>query len=114
MEELLKQLIEKSKTNRKVFNQIKNVAITLGEFELASQLREMELEAFPETEEVKQMRIEIKQLTRTFALMGMTLDDHTSWLVNETVKLYNQKGGELSLEDATKLLTLRDQLYPKS
>jgi hypothetical protein len=59
MEQLFKQLIEAAKKNRKGLIRLKNAAVTLHEFELASQLRELETKNFPETEEIKYTKAEL-------------------------------------------------------
>ena len=51
MQQLLTDLVEKAKSNKKGLIMLKNTAVRCQQFELASQLRELETSLFPETDE---------------------------------------------------------------
>jgi hypothetical protein len=112
MEKLFNQLIEAAKKNRKGFNRLKNAVVVCQQFELASQLREIEKEAFPETEEVVAAKTEAKKLSIAFKMVDLNINEGTCWLINQTIKIYNQKNGDISVDDASVLTVKVQELYP--
>lgn len=111
MEKLLKQLIEVAKTNRKGFNRLKDAVVTLQQFELASELRNIEKIAFPETEEIKAIKLEAKHLRVTFRMVELNVSDDICWLIAETLKMHNKKKGKFSIEDAVNLRLKKEQIF---
>lgn len=111
MEKLFNQLIEAAKKNRKGFNRLKNAVVICQQFELASQLREIEKEAFPETEEVTASKAEAKKLSTAFKMVDLNINEHTCWLINETIKVHNEKKDDFSVADAAALQVKVQELY---
>jgi uncharacterized protein YydD (DUF2326 family) len=112
MEKLFEQLIQSAKTNRKGFLRLKNAVVTCQQFELASALREIELKAFPETDEIKEAKNKVQTLKLALKLVDISVKDEDCWLVYETFKLYDKIGVNFSLEEASKLLAMKQELYP--
>lgn len=102
-EKLFEQLIEKAKENKYDFILLKNTVVKLQQFELASQLRELELELFPESEEDKKAKEIARDMRLLFAMVEINAPDATCFLIAETLKAYNEKKGEFSLEDAVRI-----------
>jgi hypothetical protein len=111
MEKLFNQLIEAAKKNRKGFNRLKNAVVVCQQFELASQLREIEKEAFPETEEVVAAKAEAKKLNIAFRMVDLNINEATCWLIDQTIKMRNEKHSDFSVDDAVKLRLKVDELY---
>lgn len=111
MEQLFKQLIEAAKKNRKGLIRLKNAAVTLQEFELASQLRELETKNFPETEEVKAAKKQAKDLNLLFRMVDLNVSEDKCWLIAETLKLYNKKKGKFDIKDAAKIRAKEVELF---
>lgn len=111
MEQLFNQLIEAAKKNRKGFNRLKNAVVTCQQFELASQLRDIEKEAFPETEEVKLAKEQAKKLNLAFRMVELNISEDVCWLIAETLKMHNEKQGEFSIDDAVKLRCKKEELF---
>lgn len=111
MEQLFKQLIEAAKKNRKGLIRLKNAAVTLQEFELASQLRELETKNFPETEEVKAAKKQAKDLSLLFRMVDLNVSEDKCWLIAETLKLYNKKKGKFDIKDAAKIRAKEVELF---
>jgi hypothetical protein len=111
MEKLFEQLIEAAKKNRKGFNRLKNAVVTCQQFELASQLRDIEKEAFPETEEVKLAKEQAKKLNLAFRMVELNISEDVCWLIAATLKMHNEKQGEFSIHDAVKLMLKKEELF---
>lgn len=111
MENLFKDLIEVAKTDRKLLNKLKNISVEGKQYELASQLREIERDTFPETEENKLAKEQAEKLSTVFRMVDLNVSEETCWLISETVKIYNEKKGEFSLQDATSIKTKKQAIY---
>lgn len=111
MDKLFEQLIEAAKGNRKGFNRLKNAVVTCQQFELASKLRDIEKEAFPETEEVKLAKETAKKLNLAFRMVELNISEDVCWLIAETLKMHNEKGGEFSIDDSVKLRLKKEELF---
>jgi hypothetical protein len=85
MEQLPKQLIEAAKKNRKGLNQLKRALVTLKEYELASNLREIELKSFPETAEVKVSKEIVANLKVALNMVGLQVSDDAIYTIYETI-----------------------------
>lgn len=111
MDTLLRQLIEATKQNRKGFRFLKNAAIICQQFELASLLRDIEKEAFPETEEVKRIKKESRDLANAFKMVDLRVSDELAYLISETIKKHNEKKGEFTVDDGIGLVEKKEQIF---
>lgn len=111
MEKLFNELFEAAKKNKKDFVALKNIVVSLGSYELASKLREIENELFPETEEIKIARLMAKKLSLTFRMVDLNIAPETCWLISETMKVYAEKGGEFSIDDAVVLIYKKYDIF---
>lgn len=101
------ELLEKAKIDRRALFRLKEVAVILKEYELASQIRQLELDNFPETkaeQEAKAIRLVLKSV-------GIDTEDKTCWLILETLKLHKEKGSEFNEDDAKKLVNKQKELW---
>ena len=111
MEQLLKQLVEAAKKDRKGLIRLKNAAVTLGEFEMAAKLREIETTNFPETDEVKSAKQKSKELNLLFRMVDLNVPEDKCWVIYETLKLHNKKKGKFDLKDAAKIRAREVELF---
>lgn len=109
----MKELLEKAKKNKKGLLRLKNALITLGDFELASKLREIELEFFPESEEVKKAKNGAVEYSNLFKMVGLNIDSETSWLIAETLNRYKKKKGKFSLQDSVDIRNKKETIFLK-
>lgn len=114
MQELLMQMLEKAKTDKKAFFMLKNLAVRCQEFELAVKVREMEKELFPESDEVKKAKEYAKELNTLFRTVELNISDHICFLIGETIKCHMEKGGEFSIMDATRILAKNKEIFDNS
>lgn len=111
MTELFNNLVEQAKKNRKGLIAIKNAAVANGQFELASRLRAIEVECFPETDEVKSSKERARKNSDIFSMVNLRVEPATAWLIEETLKVYAEKGGNFSVDDATTLRLKQEELF---
>ncbi len=111
MEKLLKQLIEAAKKNRKGFKRLKEAVVTCQQFELAAELRGIEKDTFPETEEVKLAKEQAKKLNLLFRMVDLSISEDTCWLIVQTYNCYTEKQGEFSIDDAIRLQFKKEEIF---
>lgn len=111
MEKLFNDLIESAKKNRKGFNRLKHAVVSCQQYELASKLRTIELEAFPETEEVKKAKEDAKKINLLLRMVDLNIKEDLCWLIAEALKEYKEKNGTFSVEDATRLVLKKEEIF---
>lgn len=106
--ELLKPVIEKSKTDRKIIAALKDVAVKAQAYELAFELRSIETE-IPKTDEEK----DIEKISRLFRMVGLNGSDKAAFLISEAIKGFNEKGDDFDLRSASLIITKANELFGK-
>lgn len=99
MEALVMGLLEEAKKNKKVLRSMKDLAVKAQQFELASQLRDIEVANFPESEEEKMGR----NFQTALAMVDIKCDEDLAYKIYVTTKEFLEKGGEFSLKDAANI-----------
>ena len=107
----LNPLLEIAKKDKRAFNALKNVAVQCQSYELAAELRAIEVNLFPESEELKKAKKDIIAWQTAFRMVGLNIEDATAFLVVNTVLLSQKKKGKFSLQDASDLQVKRDILF---
>jgi hypothetical protein len=107
-------LIEKAKTDKKLLRQLKNAAVRGQDFELASQLREMETELFPRSQEAKDAKAKASDLSLLFRMIELNVAESTCWLLSETLSLHQKKKGKFDLKDAAALVARKKELFEEN
>lgn len=113
IELLVKDLIDKSKKCKKGLIRLKNAAVTVQSFELASYLRDMETKLFPESAEQKAAKQKAKELVTLFGMVKLQVPDKEAYMVAETLAVYNKKKGKFDLKDAAKIITKANEYFDK-
>ena len=108
---LLLQMVEKSKTEKKLFLALKGLAVKCQQFELGAELRDMEKKLFPLTKEQTEAHEFASQLDVAFRMAEVKADKGLCWLTGQIVKEYQSKGGKFSIDDATTLVETRKKLF---
>lgn len=111
--DLISQIIEGAKKDRKHLMALKNAAVKCQQFELAANIRALENEWFPETEEQKQAKESARKLNLLFRMVDLNISEDLCWLINETLKGHNKKKGKFSIEDAVSLKFQKEKLFQK-
>jgi len=110
-ESLFSALVESAKTNRKHFAQLKAVAVACQQYELASELRTLETETFPETEEVKKEKLRAKQVRHVLSMVNANAGEDVCWMIDAAISKLNEKGGSFSIEDASEIRYKASELF---
>jgi len=113
MEELIKEMFEKAKTDKIALIKLKNMAVASQSFELASKLREIEKEFFPESDKVILSKKTAKELSTLFRMVELNVADDICWLVYETIKEYNKSKDLFDLKTAASILARKHELFYK-
>lgn len=111
MEKLLKELLESAKKDKKGLRQLKNTAVRCQNFELASQLRALELKLFPETKEQKDAKKLAKDLNLVFRNVGLAIDHEKIWVIQKALEVYNKKKMKMDLKDASQIVEKAKELF---
>lgn len=112
MEKRLIKLIEAARKDRKLLKDLKELAVRYKQYELGCDLRNMEKEAFPETEEVKEAKEYASKVNMAFRMIDLNAtNEKACWLLAKTVKAYEEKKGKFSLKDAAELSAQADRLF---
>jgi len=111
MEELLKQMLEEAKKDKKKLLQMKKMAVNMGQLELAMNLRNLEVELFPESPEVTVAKLKAAKLNLVFRMVELNIPEDVSWLVEATIKRYWKRRGNFDLKDASELVWKRKEIF---
>jgi hypothetical protein len=115
MENLLKGLLEEAKKDKVVLRCLEFAAVKGKKYELAAELREIELSNFPQTKAQKEAKYLADRTDGFLRMLGMQVSQpKDAWFLNEGFKLYFEKGGDFDLKDLAKLKTKSDKLFPDS
>jgi hypothetical protein len=107
MNELIENLIEKSKSDKKGLIALKNAAVTLQSFDLAAKLHDIEIQYFPKSDEEKLD----KELNTLFGMVGIKFPIGMAYKVHETLKVWINKKGDFSLEDSVSIVERCKELF---
>jgi len=111
MQELLNELLEKAKSNKKGLIMLKECAVRCQQFELAANLRELE-NNFPEPDEVKEAIKYANNIQTALAMAEIIpIDKQVCWLIGKIIEKHTKVGGKLSLKDVAEIVTKRDELF---
>ena len=111
MQQLLTDLVEKAKGNKKGLIMLKNTAVRCQQFELASQLRELETSLFPETDEEKEAKKLAKEINLVLRMVELNVSDDVCWLISQTLKTHSKMKGKFSIKEAAELVCKRKGLF---
>lgn len=105
------KLIEEAKKNKKLLQLLKEAAVKSQQFEFAAELRQIERENFPLTEE----QIKAKELTDfldvIFRGAEISAPKSTLWLIYNLVEGYKKKKQKFSLKDISALMAKQKEIF---
>lgn len=111
---LLTDLVEKSKSNRKLLVAIKNLAVRSQSYELAAELRELEIINFPDTEETKKLREKADLIKRVFQMADMNIEERTCAKIELVMNAVNEWKDEASIKDICRIEEILNAIYPET
>ncbi len=107
----IKQMVEDITSDKESIVLFKNLAAKTRNYELAAQLRELELDYFPDklsgSEELKIA----KKTELALRMVGIDTSLKTAYIIHEGMKLYFKKGGNTDLMSTSKIEADADELF---
>lgn len=101
---MYKELISNASRDIETLNELKNLAVKVGAFELGAECRKLEKELFPETEEETIAKKRSDELDLAFRMVGVQFKDKSIYyIIEQTMKVLNKKKGKFDLKDACKI-----------
>ncbi len=107
MEKLLMDLLKAAKKNKKGFALLKLVAVRCGQYELASQLREIELKTFKETDDEK----EAAKIKTVLAMVDIDVSDEQAWVISKAISKHNETKDGFSIKDVSEIRAKQIELF---
>lgn len=104
-------MLEKAKTDKSAFRALKNTAVKCQLFELASKLRDMERELFPETDEIKNAKERAAEMNLLFRMVDLKVPEPTCWLIDQAISMHKKKKGKFTIEDAVNLKYQAQEIF---
>lgn len=111
MEDLFLKFIEEAKTDKSKLRHLKIAAVNSKQYELAANLRALENQLFPESEEVKTAKKRASKLNLVFRMVELNIPDDVAWLIEITMKRYWKRRGNFDLRDAAELIDLKEKIF---
>lgn len=90
-------IMKEAEKDRSLLRMLKLLAVKGKQFELASELRRLETEMFPASDQEKVA----KEVAQCLSMVGLTCNDETAWKTYMAVKEYIKKEGEFTIRDAS-------------
>lgn len=113
-EYLSKQLIdvvEKAKSNKQVLRKLKDASVHAQMYELAAELRDIEVKNFPKSEEQKEAEWLARNIQTLLSMGNLSVPVNTCWLLFQIISVYNKKKGKTDLKTITDLVNTMDILF---
>lgn len=109
--ELILQLLEKAKQSKESLIKFKSFVVSLQQYELAAEIRSLEVELFPEPTKYKKQRNHAHGLSVALNLVGIHCDHESARLAWKTFNKVNKLKGKFSVEDAVKIQLENDKIF---
>jgi len=105
------KLIELAKKERYMLNILKEVALRFDDFDLASELHEIEVELYPESKKTTKEYKDAKAFTTILKIAELKADIKIGYLTLECAKVFIKKGGESALKDVAKIVDRAKKIF---
>ena len=97
--------------DKEALKNVKNALVKAKCYELASEVRKLEKEKFPETDEQKEAKAEGEKLNLLFRMVELDVHPKSAYLIAKTLKKYNRRKGNFDLRDASKIVGDVNKLF---
>ena len=109
--ELLENMVEAAKKSKKGFRTLKEAVVSLQQYELGAELRSIEKDLFPETEEVKQAKETGSRMNLLFRMLDLNVSNEIAWMIFDAIRQHGEKGSNFTLSDACDLIEKRKRIF---
>lgn len=99
----LENLVEAAKKDHKTLKALKVLAVKCQQFSLAADIRDLERELFPQTEEQKKAVLEGSNIGSLLRMIEINVPDRFAWLIYQTIKRYSKRRDNFDMKDAAEL-----------
>jgi len=107
------KLLESASKNIETLNELKNLAVKLGQYELGAELRKLEKELYPETDEEIKAKEKAKELNLIFRMVDLNIDNEVCFRIFQTLELFRKKKGKFDLKDASEIQVQSKKLFSR-
>ena len=110
----LKQLLESASKDLRTLNELKNLAVKLGQYELGAECRRLEKELYPETDEEIQAKERYKEIELVLRMVevGFT-SKKVYYKIDKALELFKKKKGKFDLKDAAKIISDANRIFKR-
>lgn len=105
MEKLLIGLLEAAKKDKQKFISLKSLAAKFQLFELSANLRDIEKQLFPESEEETKAKKISVETSIALRMVGIDANSYNCYLIRESLRILSKKKGKFSTDDASKIIS---------
>jgi hypothetical protein len=107
----MKKLLESASKNLNTLNELKNLAVKLGDYELGAKCRELEIELFPETEEEINAKAKAKELKLLFEMVQLNIEPEVCFRIFSVLEVFRKKRAKFTLKDAVGIMNKSKSLF---
>ncbi len=104
-------LLEKASKKLETLLELKHFAVKVGDYELFTKCRKIELEKFPVTQEEINAHEEAKYLNTVFRMVELNIEESMCYRIVRTLELYKEKKGKFDIGDASKIIISSKNLF---
>ena len=108
----LKSLLESASKDVKTLNELKNLAVKLGQYELGAECRKLEKELFPISDEEVKAKERYKEIELVLRMVEVGFNSQKVYYkIDKTLELFRKKKGKFDLKDAAKIIADANRLF---
>jgi hypothetical protein len=107
----MKQLLESASKDLNTLNELKNLAVKTGNYELGAKCRELEKELFPETEEEINAKAKAKELKLLFEMVQLNIEPEVCFRIFSALEVFRKKKGKFDIKDAADIMNKSKSLF---
>lgn len=107
----MKRLVESAQKNKRSLKALINAAIVSQEYELVVELKKIMDDRYPKSEESIHAKITAENYHNLFNLVKLGVPKKESYVIAMACKVYAEKGDEIDLQDAAKILANADEFF---
>jgi hypothetical protein len=105
------KLLESASKSLETLNELKNLAVKLGNYELGAKCRELEKQLFPETQDEIEAKEKAKELKLLFEMVQLNVPTDVCFKIFTTLETFKKKKGKFDLKDASKIIADNKRLF---
>jgi len=109
----MSELLNAASRKLETLNELKNLAVKLGQYELGAECRKLEKELFPETDAEISAKEKACKLNLVFRMVELNIEPEICFRISQTLDLFKKKKGKFDLMDASKIVVESQDLFKR-